>query len=89
LFVERAAILQLAGLDTPQIANFLCELLLGTSLKTGGCLLALALADYGFQWWRLEQSLKLSAAEMREEQRNLQANPEIAARRRAMQRDRV
>ena len=89
LYVERTAILQLAGLDTPQIAHFLCELLLGTSLKTGGCLLALALADYGFQWWRLEQSLKLSAAEMREEQRNLQANPEIAARRREMQRQRV
>lgn len=89
LYVERTAILQLAGLDTPQIAHFLCELLLGTSLKTGGCLLALALADYGFQWWRLEQSLKLSAAELREEQRNLQANPEIAARRRALQRQRV
>jgi flagellar biosynthetic protein FlhB len=87
VYDQRVAILRLAGLDAPQIACFLCELLLETALKTGGCLLALGLADYAFQWWRHEQSLKLTATELRDEQRDLQANPEIVSRRRALQRE--
>ncbi len=87
VYGQRDAIVQLAGLDAPQIARFLCELVLWTALKTGGCLLALGLVDYGFQWWRHEQSLKLSETELRDEQRDLQASPEIVSRRRALQRD--
>lgn len=87
LYGQRDAIMRLAGLDAAQIAPILCELLLWTALKAGGCLLAVGLADYAYRWWRHEQSLKLSAAELREEQRDLQANPEIASRRRALQRD--
>ncbi|MGD9644535.1 MAG: EscU/YscU/HrcU family type III secretion system export apparatus switch protein [Pirellulales bacterium] len=87
VYAQRGEILRLTGLEAALVAPLVCELLLKTALKTGGALLGLAILDYGFQWWRHEQSMKLSAAELREEQRDLQPNPEIASRRRALQRD--
>ena len=46
----------------------------------------LALLDYGYQWWRHEQDLKMTPQEVREEMRNLEGDPQIIARRRAVQR---
>src|SRR5690606_21972892 len=46
----------------------------------------LALADLFFQRWKHEQDLKMTAQEMKEEMKNLQGDPEIAARRRQVQR---
>ncbi|CAN0373485.1 unnamed protein product, partial [Ectocarpus sp. 4 AP-2014] len=52
----------------------------------GAALLILALADLAFQRWKHEQDLKMTAQEMKEEMKNLQGDPEIAARRRQVQR---
>ncbi|MGW8257351.1 MAG: EscU/YscU/HrcU family type III secretion system export apparatus switch protein, partial [Thermoguttaceae bacterium] len=79
-------ILGLAGQSVGQIALFLCEILLWTSLKIAAALVILALFDYGFQWWKHEKDLKMTTQEIREELKNLEGNPQIIARRRQVQR---
>jgi flagellar biosynthetic protein FlhB len=86
---ERTTIMSLAGLDLPQIAAYLGQVVLWTTLKIGGFLFLLAIFDYGYQWWRNEQDLRMTVEEVREEMRNLQGDPQILARRRSVQRQLV
>ena len=86
LWNQRERILSLSGLSIPEIALFMTQILLWTALKIGGALLILALLDYGFQWWKHEQDLKMTPQEIREELKNLEGNPQILARRRQVQR---
>jgi flagellar biosynthetic protein FlhB len=89
LYKEREMVLGLAALSLPQIAAYLAEVLLWTTIKIGGALLILALLDYGFQWWKQEQDLKMTSQEVREEMRQLEGDPQVAARRRQVQRQLV
>ncbi len=86
LWSQREKILGLSGLGVPEIALFILQILLWTALKIAGALLLLALLDYGFQWWKHEQDLKMTPQEIREELKNLEGNPQIVARRRQVQR---
>jgi flagellar biosynthetic protein FlhB len=51
--------------------------------------LILALLDFGFQWWRHEQDLKMSTQELRDEMKNTQGDPQVISRRRQVQRQLV
>ncbi|HQU47255.1 MAG TPA: flagellar biosynthesis protein FlhB [Pirellulales bacterium] len=82
-------VLALVALDLAQIGRFLSESLLWTGIKIASALLLLALLDYGFQWWRQEQDLRMTTQEVREEMKNLQGDPQVIARRRAAQRQLV
>ena len=42
--------------------------------------------DYAYQRWKHEQDLRMSPQEVREEMKNLQGDPQVAARRRQVQR---
>ncbi|MGH7137278.1 MAG: EscU/YscU/HrcU family type III secretion system export apparatus switch protein, partial [Pirellulales bacterium] len=77
------------GVDVQQVAAFLGDSLIWTGIKIAASLLLLALLDYGFQWWRQEQDLRMTTQEVREEMKNLQGDPQIIARRRAAQRQLV
>ena len=79
-------LLALAGMELPQIAYFMTEVLLWTSIKVCVALFLLALMDYLYQYWRHEQTLKMTPQEVREEMKNLQGNPEVISRRRNVQR---
>lgn len=79
-------LLALIGLSPPQIGQYISESLLWTGIKIASALLLLALFDYGFQWWRQEQDLRMTTQEVREEMKNLQGDPQVIARRRAAQR---
>jgi flagellar biosynthetic protein FlhB len=46
----------------------------------------LALFDFAFQKWKHEQDLKMTQQEVRDEMKNLQGDPQIIARRKAVQR---
>ncbi|MGH7194563.1 MAG: EscU/YscU/HrcU family type III secretion system export apparatus switch protein, partial [Candidatus Saccharimonadales bacterium] len=83
---ELSNLLALVGLELPQIGRSISESLLWTGIKIASALLLLALFDYGFQWWRQEQDIRMTTQEVREEMKNLQGDPQIAARRRAVQR---
>jgi flagellar biosynthetic protein FlhB len=63
--------------------------LLWTAIKIAVVLLVLALLDYAFQRWKQEQDLKMTSQEVREEMKNLQGDPQTAARRRSVQRQLV
>lgn len=86
LWDQRGLLLGLSSRDLPEIAAFLVEVALWTSLKIGMALLILALLDYGFQRWRYEQDLRMTDQELREELKSTQGDPHIAARRKAVQR---
>jgi flagellar biosynthetic protein FlhB len=62
------------------------EVVLWTGLKIACALLLLALLDYGFQWWKQEQDLRMTSQEVREEMKDLQGDPQVIARRRSVQR---
>jgi len=86
LYKERNAILGLAALGLPEMSAYLAGVLLWTAIKVAVALLILAIFDYAFQWWKQEQDLKMTSQEVREEMKNIEGNPQITARRKAVQR---
>lgn len=86
LYSERDDIIALAALDLGPIALFVLDITLWTTLKIGIALLVLALLDYGYQRWNFEQDLRMTHQEVREEMKDLQGDPQMIARRRAVQR---
>lgn len=79
-------ILEAARMSTPQFAALIIDTAFAAVFAAATALLILALADLAFQRWKHEQDLKMTAQEMKEEMKNLQGDPEIAARRRQVQR---
>lgn len=89
VWAERETILGLAALTVPEIAVYLIEVLFWTTAKVAAALLILAILDYGFQWWKNERDLRMTPQEVREELKHLEGDPQVIARRRAVQRQLV
>ena len=86
LYGQRLTILRLTELSVPQIAAYLLETLLWTCLKIAVVLVILALLDFAFQRWKYNRDLRMTPQEIREEMKNLEGNPQVAARRRVVAR---
>jgi len=86
LLTQFDTILGLSSLVPVEIAAYIVELLIWTTIRLGIALLVLAILDFGFQYWKREQDLKMTPQEFREEMRNLEGDPQIAARRKVVQR---
>ncbi|MDO4574556.1 MAG: EscU/YscU/HrcU family type III secretion system export apparatus switch protein [Planctomycetia bacterium] len=56
------------------------DVVLLTGWKVAGVLFLLALADYGWQYWRHEQNLKMTLEEVREEQKIAEGDPHLKAK---------
>ncbi|MHB8968993.1 MAG: flagellar biosynthesis protein FlhB [Pirellulaceae bacterium] len=82
-------ILTLTTRAVSDIGTLMSDILLGTCLKIGIALLILAIFDYGYQRWKYEQDLRMSSQEVREEFKMMQGDPQMAARRRQVQRQLV
>lgn len=52
----------------------------------GGAYLALAAADYLYQWWQYEQSLKMTKEEVKQEMKQQDGDPHVKQRRRSLAR---
>jgi flagellar biosynthesis protein FlhB len=89
IYMRWDEVLRASGLEIPQLAKFLVSISTSTVLWIGMALLILAILDYGVQRWKYEQDLKMTHQEVREEMKNLQGDPQIIARRRAIQRQLV
>jgi len=87
LYNERDALAGLAALEPAAMAGQIARILAGTALKIGAALLVLAVLDYAYQRWRHERDLRMTPQEMREEIRNLEGDPQVAARRKQLQRE--
>jgi flagellar biosynthetic protein FlhB len=79
-------VLRASAFDVPQYGRFLVDLALNTVLWVGLALVLLAIMDYALQRWKYDQDLRMTHQEIREEMKNLQGDPQIVARRRAIQR---
>jgi flagellar biosynthesis protein FlhB len=86
LYHRREEILGVSSMDLPQIATFIVDITIWTSIKIGMALLVLAGLDFMYQRWKHEQDLRMTPQEVREEMKNLQGDPQVAARRRQVQR---
>jgi flagellar biosynthetic protein FlhB len=89
LYSRRGDLIRVADLETAAIGYFLLDIGLKTALWIGVALLVLALFDYAFQRMRHDRDLRMTHQEVREELKNLQGDPQIIARRRAIQRQMV
>jgi len=89
VYQDLPSILGLSGQGLPEIAVAVWQLMFWTGLKIALALLTLAVFDYGYQYWRHEQDLRMTSQEVREEMRNLEGDPQVAARRRSVQRQLV
>jgi flagellar biosynthesis protein FlhB len=77
-------ILNCGQLPLPELAQFMTELIIWTALKIGIALFAIAGLDYAYQRLRHERDLRMTPQEMRAELRNLNGDPQMANRRRAL-----
>jgi flagellar biosynthetic protein FlhB len=73
-------------LTAGEVAALIWSTTLDMCMRTAGVLLVLSIFDYGFQWWKIEQDLKMTDDEMRDEMKMMNGDPQIAAKRRAFQR---
>lgn len=86
IYSDRARLLALGGMEVSQFLPGICQSVLWISMKIAIALFILALFDFMFQRWKHEQDLKMTEQEMRDELKTTQGDPQIAARRRAVQR---
>lgn len=63
------------------------QLILRLGLWTGGAMLVIALADYGFQRYELNQSLRMTKKEVRDEHKQMEGDPLVRSRLRQKQRE--
>jgi flagellar biosynthetic protein FlhB len=82
-------ILAIGSYDSAQGAALAWEVCLWTCVKIGTALVALAVVDYLFARWKHERELRMTPAELREEMRSMQGDPQVSARRRALARKAV
>jgi flagellar biosynthesis protein FlhB len=75
-----------AHLSASEVGEVVWSTTIDMCFRTAMVLFVLAVLDYGFQRWRHEEDLKMTDQEMREEMKTMNGDPQIAARRRAVQR---
>lgn len=86
LYERRDEVLMASSLSVPELGVLMIDTALLTALWVGVALFLLALFDFAFQKWKHEQDLKMTQQEVRDEMKNLQGDPQIIARRKAVQR---
>ncbi|MCS7238508.1 MAG: flagellar biosynthesis protein FlhB [Thermoguttaceae bacterium] len=86
---ELTTILNLSALELPEILQFAATFLYRLSAWAALAILVLGIVDYGLQRWRYELDLRMTPQEVREELKHLEGDPQIIARRRAIQRQLV
>ncbi|HID77433.1 MAG TPA: EscU/YscU/HrcU family type III secretion system export apparatus switch protein, partial [Planctomycetaceae bacterium] len=89
LYGHRETILALPSMAAETVAVYVARIMLSTMLQVALALVVLAILDYAFQRWKYEQDLRMTPQEVREELKNLEGDPHIAARRKVVQRQLV
>lgn len=75
------------GLEMNQVVAFMAALVSRLMLWVGLSMLVLALADYLYQRYEYEQSIRMTKQELKEEFRQTEGNPEVRSRIRQKQRE--
>jgi flagellar biosynthetic protein FlhB len=77
------------SLTVGEVASLVWKILLDITLWVAILLVILAVLDYMFQRWKYEQDIRMTDEEMREEIKMMNGDPQLIARRRAVQRQLV
>ncbi len=80
-------ILGSAAFSVGEVGNLVWGTTVDLCLRAAGVLFVLSIMDYGYQYWKFEQDLRMSDEEMREEMKMMQGDPQLIARRRQVQRE--
>ena len=86
IVMDAESVMSLATLTTGQTASLMFRVLMRTGAFIAAALLILALAEFAFQKWKHEQDLMMTDQELRDEMKENEGDPEVAQRRRQMQR---
>ena len=86
LYLRHEEVLFAGAMSAQELAPFMINIALSTALWVGLALFTLALFDFAYQKWKHEQDLMMSNQEVRDEMKNMEGDPQILARRRAVQR---
>ncbi len=89
IWTEADRILHLTALEPQEGVVYSAEFLYRLFVLVSVTILVLGVADYGLQRWRYELDLRMTAQEVREELKHFEGDPQILARRRAIQRQLV
>lgn len=82
LSAHRAQFLSLPQQDAAVILAATGRAIIELSFYLALTLVALAILDYGYQYWHHEQELKMTRHELREELKEMEGNPQVRQRRR-------
>jgi len=77
-----ATIVMVQQLSFTQIFMLGADVVYAIGIRVGIALLFMALIDFAYQRWRLEQELKMSKQDVKEEMRRMEGDPKIKQRRR-------
>jgi flagellar biosynthetic protein FlhB len=72
---------------TPEIVTYLASIVSRLVVHCGSALLVLAAADYLFQRWNFEKSIKMTKDEIRQEGKDAEGDPAVKGRIRSLQRE--
>jgi len=75
-------IIAVQGLGFVQIFGLGASVIYEIALRVGIAMLILCIADYLYQRWRIEQELKMSKQEVKDEMRRMDGDPKLKMRRR-------
>jgi flagellar biosynthetic protein FlhB len=83
---ELPEVYRMGQLGSARILGRIGALWFELSWKCGMVLLAWSAADYGFQWWNHDRSLRMTKQEVKEESKDTDGNPATRGRRRTLRR---
>jgi len=80
-------IAKLMDLDILSITGYLVSTAMNVAIKICMCLVAIAVLDFGYQWWQYERDLRMTKQEVKEEYKETEGNPETKQRIRSKMRE--
>ncbi len=78
---------KLVGYDMPELMGYIGDLVLKLAGGVGVFMLGLAVFDFGYQKWDLEQKMRMTKQEVKEEMKSREGDPLVRARIRKLQRE--
>ena len=67
------------SVDVARIAGFMADSSFRIITRVALALIVLAAADYGYQYWRTNEDMKMTKEEVKDETKNAEGNPQVKA----------
>ena len=71
-----------SSVDLARIAGFMADSAFKITVQAGMALIVVAAADYGYQFWKNAQELKMTKQEVKDDTKNSEGNPQVKAKQR-------